>query len=139
MDKLQQRIINTYYQEIGTTLFEDKARYEVVRQTIHHAYATECDMIDAAIPGDSLNGTPKQEFKEFSKYRLNVYAERLGLPHEFKIGGCHVVDWFEKNTYAYKVIDFFTPGMGMGMSSWVEDGFKAAWLKVKNEDYSKDS
>ena len=125
-------IINTYYREIGTTLFEDKARYEVVRQAIHHAYATECDMIDAAIPGDSLNGTEKHKFKMFSKYRLNVYAERLGLPHEFVIDedDTEVIDWFEKNTYAYKVVDFFSTGMGMEYeTSWNREGFKKAWLE----------
>lgn len=127
-------IINTYYSEIGTTLFEDKPRYEAVVKAVHHAKETEFAMIDAAIPGDELNGTPKQEFKEFSKYRLNVYLERLGLPPEFEIGECHVKDWFEKNTYAYKMIDFFSAGVGMEYeSSWNDEGFKSAWLKESEE------
>lgn len=121
-------IINTYYAEMGTTLLEDKARYDVVIQAVQHAYFTECAMIDAAIPGDSLNGTPKQQFKEYSKHRLNIYLNRLGLPDFFVVGECSVIDWFEKNTYAYKMVDFFTPGMGMEYeSSWNEDGFTAAW------------
>ena len=125
-------IINTYYNEVGTTLYEDKARYAVVKEAIHHAYKTECDMIDAAIPGESLNGTAKSKFKVFSQYRLNMYAERLGLPHEFEINSedQEVIDWFEKNTYAYKMIDFFSAGMGMEYeTSWNTEGFKAAWLK----------
>lgn len=122
-------IINTYYSEIGTTLFEDKERYAEVRKAMQYAYLHECSIIDAAIPGESFNGVPKQEYKEYVKHRLNIYAERLGLPPEFEVGGCSIIDWFEKNTYAYKVPDFFTAGMGMEYeSSWDEEGFKNAWL-----------
>ncbi len=129
-------IINTYYNELGITLQEDTPRYKEVVKAIHHAKETEFAMIDAAIPGDELNGTPKQEFKEFSKYRLNVYCDRLGIPREFTIGECHVKDWFEKNTYAYKMIDFFSAGVGMEYeSSWDKEGFKTAWLKEVNEQH----
>jgi hypothetical protein len=88
-----------------------------------------------AIPGESLNGVPKQEYKEFVKHRLNIYCDRLGIPHEFKVGECSVKDWFEKNTYAYKMIDFFSAGIGMEYeSSWDEEGFKSAWLKGNDEE-----
>lgn len=121
-------IINTYYSELGTTLFEDKPRYTQVVRAVHYAYEHECRIIDIAIPGDKFNGINKQEYKEFVKYRLNIYLERLGLPHEFVIGVCSITDWFELNTYAYKVIDFFSAGMGMEYeSSWDETGFIRGW------------
>ena len=75
-----------------------------------------------------MNGVPKQEYKEFVKKRLNVYLNRLGLPDFFDVGECSITDWFELNTYAYKVVDFFTPGMGMEYeSSWEESGFVRGW------------
>ncbi|MNK14249.1 ribonucleotide-diphosphate reductase subunit beta [compost metagenome] len=122
-------IINTYYAELGTTLFEDKKRYREVVKAVHHAYEIECSLIEKAIPGESLNGVMKQEFKEFVKFRLNVYLERLGLPHEFHVGECSIIDWFGKNTYSYKKIDFFTPGQGSEYQmAWDEhalgNGFK---------------
>lgn len=121
-------IINTYYEELGTSLFEDKKRYEQVVKAVHYAYEHECRIIDIAIPGDKFNGIDKQEYKEFVKHRLNIYLERLGLPHEFVVGACSITDWFELNTYAYKVIDFFSAGMGMEYeSSWDETGFIRGW------------
>lgn len=121
-------IINTYYEELGTSLFEDKKRYEQVVKAVHYAYEHECRIIDIAIPGDKFNGVDKQEYKEFVKHRLNIYLERLGLPHEFVVGACGITDWFELNTYAYKVIDFFSAGMGMEYeSSWDETGFIRGW------------
>lgn len=121
-------IINTYYEELGTSLFEDKKRYEQVVKAVHYAYEHECRIIDIAIPGEKFNGIDKQEYKEFVKYRLNIYLERLGLPHEFQVGTCSITDWFELNTYAYKVIDFFSAGMGMEYeSSWDETGFIRGW------------
>lgn len=121
-------IINTYYQELGTSLFEDKKRYEQVVKAVHYAYEHECRIIDIAIPGEKFNGVDKQEYKEFVKHRLNIYLERLGLPHEFVVGACGITDWFELNTYAYKVIDFFSAGMGMEYeSSWDETGFIRGW------------
>lgn len=128
-------IINTYYHESGTTLRKDKTRYEKVKEAIHYAYNHECLIIDMAIPGESLNGVSKQEYKEFVKHRLNIYCDRLCIPHEFKVGECSVKDWFEKNTYAYKMIDFFSAGVGMEYeSSWDEEGFKSAWLKGNDEE-----
>lgn len=121
-------IINTYYEELGTSLFEDKKRYEQVVKAVHYAYEHECRIIDIAIPGEKFNGVDKQEYKEFVKHRLNIYLERLGLPHEFVVGACGITDWFELNTYAYKVIDFFSAGMGMEYeSSWDETGFIRGW------------
>lgn len=121
-------IINTYYEELGTSLFEDKKRYNQVVKAVHYAYEHECRIIDIAIPGEKFNGIDKQEYKEFVKYRLNIYLERLGLPHEFQVGVCSITDWFELNTYAYKVIDFFSAGMGMEYeSSWDETGFIRGW------------
>ena len=62
------------------------------------------------------------------KHRFNVFAERLGLDPIFEIGECSIIDWFEKNTYAYKVVDFFTPGMGMEYeTAWDETSFTKAW------------
>lgn len=117
-------IINTYYNELGTTLFEDKERYEKVREAVHYAYDHECRIIDIAVPNDTFNGVDKQEYKEFIKLRLNTYLTRLGLPEEFEVGKCSIRDWFELNTYAYKVIDFFSAGMGMEYeSSWDETAF----------------
>ena len=128
--QISAEIVNTYYNGMGTTLLEDTKRYKQVKKAVRYAYKHECRIIDMAIPGESLNGVPKQEFKEFVKHRFNIYLERLGLPHMFKIGKCSIIDWFEKNTYSYKVIDFFTPGMGMEYeSSWDEQALVSAWTK----------
>ena len=121
-------IINTYYNELGATLLNDQKRYPQILEAVAYAYEHEERIIDIAIPGDSLNGVPKQEYKEFVKKRLNVYLNRLGLPDFFDVGECSITDWFELNTYAYKVVDFFTPGMGMEYeSSWEESGFVRGW------------
>jgi len=121
-------IINTYYQEIGSSLKEDTRRVDSVLSAIQYAYMHECRIIDMAIPDESLNGVKKQEFKEMVKHRFNVFAERLGLDPIFEIGECSIIDWFEKNTYAYKVVDFFTPGMGMEYeTAWDETSFTKAW------------
>lgn len=128
--QLSAEIINTYYNEIGSTLKEDTQRYSKVVEAVHYAYLHECRIIDMAIPNESLNGIPKQEYKEFVKYRLNLYLARLALPPEFEVGVCSIIDWFEKNTYAYKVVDFFSAGMGMEYeSSWDELAFESAWKK----------
>lgn len=127
-------IINTYYNELGTTLFEDKPRYEQVVKAVHYAYEHECRIIDIAIPGERFNSVDKQEYKEFVKKRLNIYLNRLGCPDEFEVGECSISDWFELNTYAYKVVDFFTPGMGMEYeSSWEENGFVRGWRESKDD------
>lgn len=120
-------IINRYYQELGTTLFEDKERYEKVRKAIHYALEHETMIIKQAIPSGELNGTTVEQFITYVKRRLNIYAERLGLPHEFDLSGVDdpVSGWFEENTVAYKVPDFFTPGVSSEYEKggWDEQGF----------------
>jgi ribonucleotide reductase beta subunit family protein with ferritin-like domain len=123
-------IINTYYRELGTTLFADKDRYEKVRQAVHYAFEHESLIIREAIPSGVLNGTTVEEFEDMIKYRLNVYCERLGLPHEFVPETTTVRDWFEEGTASYKMPDFFTPGMPMEYEmSWDEDAFVRALEK----------
>jgi ribonucleotide reductase beta subunit family protein with ferritin-like domain len=132
--QLSAEIINTYYTEKGISLKDDTERYAKVIEAVHYAYEHESRIIDMAFLKDSLNGVPKQEMKEFVKYRLNVYLERLGLPHVFEVGTCSIINWFEKNTYAYKVVDFFSAGMGMEYeSSWNESAFSSAWKKGSND------
>lgn len=121
-------IINNYYKEIGENLVDDEVRYSAVIEAVHKAYEHECRIIDMAFLKDTLNGVKKQEMKEFVKYRLNVYLERIQLPHQFEVGECSIIDWFEKNTYSYKMVDFFTKGVGSEYeSSWDTDGFGKSW------------
>jgi len=131
--RVSAEIINTYYRELGTTLFEDKTRYEKVRQAIHYAFDHESLIIDQAIPSGVLNGTTAEQFKTYVKRRLNIYAERLGIPPEFDLSEVDdpVSGWFEENTEAYKVPDFFTPGMSMEYETggWDEAGFIRALTK----------
>ncbi|MNQ91048.1 ribonucleotide-diphosphate reductase subunit beta [compost metagenome] len=126
-------IINTYYGELGKKLFDDKERYNKVVEAVQYAYKHECRIIDIAIPGESFNGVPKQEYKEFVKKRLNTYLTRLQLPEFFEVGECSITSWFELNTYAYKVIDIFSAGLGMEYeSTWDEFGFIKGWQEDKN-------
>ena len=128
--QISSEIINTYYSELGYGLKDDTVRLPKVLEAVHYAYLHECRIIDMSIPGNSFNGVPKQHYKEHVKVRLNLYLNRLGLPSEFEVGECSIVDWFDKGTYSYKVIDFFSAGMGNEYeSSWDEDSFGAAWLK----------
>lgn len=121
-------IINNYYNEIGSKLINDTQRYEEVKRAVHHAFEHECRIIDMAFLEDTLNGVTKQDMKEFVKYRLNVYLERLQLPKMYEVKDCTIVGWFEKNTYSYKAVDFFTKGVGSEYeSSWNSKGFSAAW------------
>lgn len=125
-------IINTYYYELGTKLFDDEKRYPKIVKAVRYAYEHESRIIDIAIPGEYFNGVKKQEYKEFVKKRLNTYLNRLGLPDEFEVGECSITNWFELNTYAYKVIDFFSAGMGQEYeSSWDETGFIRGWREGK--------
>lgn len=127
-------IINTYYSELGTTLKDDKVRYKKVREAVQQVYLHEERIVDLAIIGESLNGATKQEYKNFVKHRLNIYLERLNLPHEFEVGECSIIDWFEKNTYSYKVIDFFSTGQGQEYElGWNKRGFGSSWRKNKND------
>lgn len=108
-------IINTYYAEIGVDITQDTERYSKILEALHWVRDHEHRIIDKAIIGDSLNGHSKASFKLFTDYRLNVYCERLGIPSQFTVDpkDCPVIDWFEKNTYAYKMVDFFSTGVGM--------------------------
>lgn len=127
-------IINTEYKELGRQLLNDESRYPKIVQAVQYAYEHECKIIDIAIPGESLNGVPKQEYKEFVKKRLNTYLTRLHLPEHFVVGHCSIENWFELNTYAYKVIDFFTPGVGMEYESgWNEEGFIRGWREHRDD------
>lgn len=117
-------IINIRYRELGHPLSQDTARVAKIDEAVQYAYEHECRVIDLAIPGGVLNGHTVQEYKDNVKVRLNIYKERLGLPHSFPGASSPIADWFERNTEAYKVVDFFTPGLGMEYeSSWDEHGF----------------
>ena len=63
------------------------------------------------------------------QHRANVFLERLGLPHEFKDTQSEVNDWFEKNTYAFQLVDFFTKGVGREyeLGGWDEHRLTSAW------------
>ena len=127
-------IINTYYSELGKKLVDDGTRYPKIVEAVKYAYEHECRIIDIAIPEDTFNGVAKQEYKEFVKKRLNTYLTRIQLPEMFEVGECSITEWFELNTYAYKVVDFFTPGIGMEYeSSWDETGFVKGWREAKND------
>jgi len=125
---LSAEIINNYYKELGSPLKEDTERVSKINEAVDYAYAHECRIIDMAFLKDTLNNVSKKEMKEFVKYRLNVYLERIHLPPKFEIGECSIIDWFEKNTYSYKMVDFFTKGVGSEYeSSWNTDGFGKTW------------
>ena len=125
-------IINNYYAELGTKLIDDVDRYNAVIKAVEYAYEHECRIIDLAFLEDTLNGVSKHEMKEFVKYRLNVYLERLQLPKHYDVVDCTIVGWFEKNTYSYKMVDFFTKGVGSEYeSSWDVKGFGKCWEVVQ--------
>lgn len=127
-------ILNQYFAEIGTTLFNDKERYQKVRKAVHYAYEHEERIIDMAIPSEKLNGVLKSDFKKFVQKRLNIYLERLGLPPEFENTESPVEEWFELNTVAYKVVDFFTPGVGSEYEQgWSEDAFTTALMDLSSK------
>lgn len=124
-------IINQYYTEIGTTLLADKVRYTEVRKAVHYAYEHEERIIDMAIPSEKLNGVNKSDYKMFVKKRLNLYLHRLGLPAEFEEVETPLDSWFELNTVAYKLVDFFTPGMGSEYEQgWSDDAFATAFMNM---------
>ena len=121
-------IINTYYKELGANLVEDSERYEAIKSAVLKAYEHEERIIEMAFLEDTLNGVHKEDFKSFVQYRLNLYLERIQLPKMFEVEDCTIVDWFEKNTYSYKMVDFFTSGVGMEYeSSWNKEGFGVCW------------
>lgn len=121
-------ILNTYFAEMGKPLKENEQLKTKIYEAVDYAYEHECRIIDMAILGEELNGTKKEDFKKFVKHRLNTYLQRLGLPAHYKVKDCPVIDWFEKNTYSYKVPDFFTAGVPMEYeSSFDEFDFGNAW------------
>ena len=127
-------ILNQYFSEMGTSLFSDKFRYQKVREAVHYAYEHEERIIDMAIPAEKLNGVLKSDYKKFVQRRLNLFLERLGLPPEFENTETPIEDWFELNTVAYKVVDFFTPGMGSEYEQgWSEDAFTTAFMDLSKE------
>lgn len=133
--ELSAEIINTYYRELGSSLVEDTERYTKVLEAVQYAYEHECLVIDEAIPEDSLNGVPKQHYKEHVKFRLNVFLNRLGCPDYFMVGDCSMTDWFAKGTEAYKSIDFFTAGVGMEYTlAWSEESFYDALKSIIEQE-----
>jgi ribonucleotide reductase beta subunit family protein with ferritin-like domain len=129
-------IINTYFNELGKPLKEHEDLVEKIYEAVESAYEHECRIIDLAIPGKELNGIKKEDFKSYVKVRLNVFLNRLGLRVRYIVKDCPIEDWFEKNTYSYKVIDFFTAGQGMEYEGgWDEHALGSAWRKeVKLEN-----
>lgn len=123
-------IINIHYRELGAKLIDDVVRVEAINRAVQYAYEHECRILDLAIPSGVLNGHTVQEYKDFVKMRLNLYLERIHLPHAFPGADSPIDAWFTRNTEAYKVIDFFSPGLGMEYeSSWNEQGFIDGWRK----------
>lgn len=116
--------INQHYRELGRPLKDDHKRVVQIYRAIEYAYAHECRIIDMAFLEDTLNGMTKEHFKNYVKIRLNLFATRIGLDEPFPGAESPVRDWFELNTEAYKLTDFFTPGMGMEYESgWSEQAF----------------
>lgn len=123
-------IINTYFAELGTPLKDDKELSAKVYAAAEGAFEHECRIIDMAILNEELNGVKKEDYKDYVKIRLNVFLNRLGLRSRYVVKDCPIENWFEKNTYSYKVIDFFTAGMGLEYeSSWDEHALGNAWRK----------
>lgn len=127
-------VINQHYRELGRPLREDINRVVQIQAAIGHAYEHECRIIDMAFIEDTLNGMTRDDFKDYVKVRLNLFASRLGLDEPFPGAESPIQEWFDMNTEAYKVIDFFTPGMGQEYeSSWNEQGFIDGWRGGKEE------
>lgn len=117
-------LINTHYNELGLKLVDDPVRYPALVEAAHHVLEHERRIIDLAIPGGELNGQTAEDYENYVKIRINEYFTRLGLPEPFPGADSPVRDWFETGTYAYKMIDFFTPGVGMEYeTAWDETGF----------------
>jgi ribonucleotide reductase beta subunit family protein with ferritin-like domain len=132
---LAAEMINTHYSEIGCRLADDPVRYPRLVEAIQHVYEHECRIIDLAIPGGMLNGQSAQDYKDYVKVRINEYCRRIQVPEAFPGAASPVQDWFETQTYAYKMIDFFTPGVGMEYeTSWDETGFIRGYVEALNVD-----
>lgn len=121
-------IINKHYEELGRPLNEDLVRVGKIYEAVNYAYEHECRIIDMAFIEDTLNGMTKEDFKAFVRYRLNIFLARIGLQPAFLDTETPIKDWFETNTYAYKMIDFFSSGLGMEYEmGWKEEDFASAW------------
>ncbi|UAV89996.1 ribonucleotide-diphosphate reductase, beta subunit [Pseudomonas phage REC] len=117
-------VINQHYRELGRPLREDTKRVVKIYEAIEYAYAHECRIIDMAFIEETLNGMTKDDFKNYVKMRFNIFATSIGLDEPFPGADSPIRDWFEKGTDSYKMVDFFTPGMGMEYESgWDESGF----------------
>lgn len=122
-------IINTYFREVGTPLRDDKKRCEQIYKAIQYCVDNERMIIEQAIPSGQLNGTTVDDFFKYVMHRANTWCERLGLDHLYPGVTTPVTDWFEKNTYAYQKIDFFTTGQGREYEvGWDREGFLHAWV-----------
>ena len=127
-------IINTHYQELGRPLIEDTARVEKLAKATEYVVAHEDRIIDLAIPSGELNGQTVQDYKNYVRVRVNEYHKRIQLPEPFPGVESKIQGWFETGTYAYKMIDFFSAGMGMEYeSSWDEDGFIRGYIEGGKE------
>jgi ribonucleotide reductase beta subunit family protein with ferritin-like domain len=123
--------VNQHYKELGRPLREDTVRVEQIYKAIQYAYEHECLIIDLAFLEDTLNGMTKEDFKNYIKVRLNVFAERLGLDLPFPGVTSPITKWFELGTDSYKMVDFFTPGMGLEYESgWDETGFIRGYIET---------
>lgn len=128
-------IINTYYSELGISLQQDTLRAAKVYEAVMYAFEHECRIIHMAIPSGNLNGQSVQDYIDYVKIRLNLFCTRIGLAEPFPGVESKIAGWFEQNTYAYKVIDFFSKGVGQEYeSSWNEINFGEGWKKGKLED-----
>ena len=126
--------INQHYKELGRPLSEDTARVKVIYEAIQYAYEHECLIIDMAFIEETLNGMTKDHFKDYVKVRLNKFATRLGLDEPFPGASSPIEAWFVLGTDSYKMVDFFTPGMGMEYeSSWDEHGFIVGYTMEDKE------
>lgn len=126
-------IINTHYTEIGVRLVDDPVRYPALLKAAYHVLEHEKRIIALAIPGGELNGQTAEDYENYVKVRINEYFTRLQLPEPFPGVDTPVRGWFETATYAYKLIDFFTPGMGNEYeTAWDEQGFIRGFMEGLN-------
>lgn len=122
-------LINIHYDEIGCKLVDDPVRYQALVEAAFHVLEHEKRVVHLAIPGGELNGQTAQDYIDYVMVRINTYFERLRLPIPFPNVVSPVQDWFETSTYAYKSVDFFTPGMGMEYeTAWDEQGFIRGYI-----------
>lgn len=117
-------MINTHYAEIGKRLVDDPVRYPALVKAGMYVYEHECRIIDLAMPQGHLNGQTAKDYRDYVKVRINTYFNRLGLPDLFPQVTSAISGWFDTGTYSYKMIDFFSAGMGMEYeTAWDESGF----------------